>query len=86
ARQTDGGEEPYAPFGAGARGSAPTAVSDKPELSTEQAFARIATALERCDKALTPDVLDHFTDVSPKTRQRFLTALKSLSSKAAALK
>lgn len=86
ARQTEGGEEAYAPFGAGARSPAPTAVADKPQPSTEQTFSRIAAALERCDKALTPDVLDHFADVTPGTRKRFLTALKSLKSKTAALK
>ncbi|MEZ6053238.1 MAG: hypothetical protein R3B91_22205 [Planctomycetaceae bacterium] len=83
ARETEGA---YAPFGEGARGNAPTAVADKPKPSTEQTFLRLTSALERCDKVLTPDVLDHFNDVSPKTRKRFLTALRNLSSKTAGLK
>ena len=83
ARETEGN---YAPFGEGARGTAPTAVADKPKPSTEQTFARLASALERVDKTLTPDVLDHFKDVSPKVRQRFQAALKNLSSKTAGLK
>ncbi len=85
ARETEGSEGAYAPFGQGARGSGPTAVAEKPQPSTEQTFNRIASALERCNKALTPDVLDHFTDINPKTRKRFLEALKNLTSKTAGL-
>lgn len=86
ARETEGSEDAYAPFGAGARGNAPTAVADKPQASVEQTYSRLASALERCDKALTPDILDHFEDVTPGTRKRFLTALKNLKSKTAGLK
>jgi len=85
ARETDGANEAYAPFGKDARGNAPTAVADKPQPSTEQTVGRLAAALERCDKALTPEIIDDFADVTPKTRKRFLTALKSLKSKTAGL-
>ncbi|MEZ6052150.1 MAG: hypothetical protein R3C02_12275 [Planctomycetaceae bacterium] len=44
-------------------------MADRPKPSTEQTFLRLTSALERCDKVLTPDVLDHFNDVSPQNPQ-----------------
>jgi hypothetical protein len=79
-------ETPYAPFGKEARGSAPTAVADRPKKSSEMVFRTLAGALEKCDKALTPATLEEFTSVTPETRKRFLTALKNLTSKTAGLK
>jgi hypothetical protein len=79
-------EAPYTPFGKDARGAAPTAVADKPRKSTEMVFRSLAGALDKCDKALTPAVLEDFTSVPPEIRKRFLTALKNLSSKTAGLK
>jgi hypothetical protein len=81
-----GDESPYAPFGKEARGAAPTAETDKPKKSTEDVFRSLAGTLEKCDKALTPAVLEDFTSITPETRKRFLTALKNLSSKTAGLK
>lgn len=79
-------ETPYAPFGKDARGAAPAAVSGKPQKSTETVFRMLAGALEKCDKSLTPAVLEDFTAATPETRKRFLTALKNLTSKTAGLK
>jgi hypothetical protein len=81
-----GDEAPYAPFGKEARGSAMTAEADRPKKSSEMVFRSLTGALERCDKALTPAVLEDFASVPPETRKRFLTALKNLSSKTAGLK
>lgn len=79
-------EEPYSPFGKDARGSAPTATVDKPTKSTEAVLRSLAGAMEKCDKALTPAVLEDFSSVDPDIRKRFLKALKNLSSKTAGLK
>jgi len=78
-------DEPYSPFGKDARGSAPTAVADKPKKSTEAVLKSLTAALEKCDKALTPAVLEDFATVPPEVRKRFLTAIKNLSSKTAGL-
>jgi hypothetical protein len=86
ARQA-GDESDYAPFGKGARGSAPTEAGKQgAELSSEQVFKRLAAALEKCDQALTPSVLEDFGELPVALQQRFLKAVKSLSGKAAGLK
>lgn len=79
-------EQPYSPFGKDARGEAPTEASQKPKKSTEAVLRSLAGALEKCDKALTPEILEDFTGVSPETRKRFLTALENLASKTAGLR
>lgn len=79
-------EPPYSPFGKEARGPAPTAVADKPQKSAEAVLRSLAGAMEKCDKALTPAVLEDFQSVSAETRNRFLRAIKNLSAKTAGLK
>ena len=78
-------EQPYSPFGKDARGSAPTGSADKPKKSTEAVLKSLAGAVEKCDKALTPAVLEEWTNVPPDVRKRFLTAVRNLSSKTAGL-
>ena len=78
-------EQPYSPFGKDARGAAPTGTADKPKKSTEAVLKSLAGAMEKCDRALTPAVLEDWTNVSPEIRKRFLTAVRNLSSKTAGL-
>jgi hypothetical protein len=85
--EAPGGDD-YAPFGSAARGSAPTETdtSERPEASAETILKRVATALERCDAALTPDVLEAFGQAPIKVRRRILKAVADLQSKTAGLK
>lgn len=78
-------EQPYSPFGKDARGPAPTEATDKPKKSTEAILRMLAGTLEKCDKALTPAVLEDFAAGSPETRKRFLSAVRNLASKTAGL-
>jgi hypothetical protein len=77
----------YAPFGSAARGAAPSesASADRAEASAETILKRIATALERCDAALTPDVLEVFSQAPVKLRRRILKAIQDLTAKTAGL-
>jgi len=81
ARQA-GEPEEYAPFGKGARGPAAEASSRSAAVSTEQNIKRITAALEKCNSTLTPAVLEDFADLPMSLQQRFLKAVKDLSSKA----
>lgn len=85
--ESPGGDD-YAPFGSAARGPAPTegSTSDRPEASAETVLKRVATALERCDAALTPDVLEAFGEAPVKVRRRILKAVADLQSKTAGLR
>jgi hypothetical protein len=78
-------EQPYSPFGKDARGPAPTGAADKPKKSSEAVLKSLAGALEKCDKALTPAVLEDWPSVAPELRKRFLTAVRNVSSKTAGL-
>jgi hypothetical protein len=81
-----GNAEEYAPFGKNARGpAAEEAGKHGSDPSTEQVFKRLTAALEKCDQALTPGVLEEFADVPVSVQQRFLKAINSLSGKAAGL-
>jgi hypothetical protein len=79
-------EQPYSPFGKDARGPAPGETGSKPARSTDAVLRSLAAALEKCDKAMTPAVLEDFPQASAEIRKRFLTAIKSLSLKSAGLK
>lgn len=87
AREAGTGDD-YAPFGSTARGAAPSqpAGQDRSETSAETILKRIATALERCDAALTPEVLEGFTAAPVKLRRRILKAIEDLTAKTAGLK
>lgn len=79
----------YAPFGKGARGRAgegETAIAGREAPSAEHVLKRIITALERCDAALTPSVLEQFPSAPVKQRRRLLAAIEGLNSKAAGLR
>ncbi|MBX3444890.1 MAG: hypothetical protein KF774_20990 [Planctomyces sp.] len=81
----EAGEE-YAPFGKDARGPAPAegrAGSSAP--SAEQIFKRLTAALEKCDQALTPAILESFSELPIQVQQRFRKAVDSLASKTAGL-
>ena len=54
--------------------------------NTRDETKRVATALERCDAALTPDVLEAFGQAPVKVRRRILKAVADLQSKTAGLK
>lgn len=76
----------YAPFGSAARGAAPAEpAADRAEAPAETVLKRIATALERCDSALTPEVLEAFSQAPVKVRRRILKAIQDLSAKTAGL-
>lgn len=79
-------EEAYAPFGKSARGEAAGKTSESSPPSAEHALKRIANALERCDAALTPEVLDSWNDAPVKVRQRILDAIDNLRSKTAGVR
>jgi len=84
ARQA-GEPEEYAPFGKHARGPAVEGGAKSAAPSTEQSLKRITAALEKCNSTLTPAVLEEFRDLPVSLQQRFLKAVKDLSSKAAGL-
>ncbi len=86
ARETGADGDDYAPFGNTARGAAPTSEAGKPRQSTEAILQSLTRALERHDKALTPEVIEGFADVTAETRQRFRTAMKNIAAKTASLK
>ncbi|MCA9032478.1 MAG: hypothetical protein KDA66_16795 [Planctomycetaceae bacterium] len=75
------GGDDYAPFNAGARGSAPSEDKTQQEVTTEQIIKRACAALERCDASLTPAVLDEYSELSFSLQQRFRNALTNLQSK-----
>ncbi len=86
ARETEGVADDYAPFGKAARGPAAKPAGDKPSQSAEQIILSLARALERHDKALTPEVIEGFSDITAPTRQRYRTAMKNIAAKTAVLK
>lgn len=79
-------ESGYAPFGKSARGDASGKTSSATDTSSEHALKRIANALERCDAALTPDVLQGWNEAPVKVRQRILDAIDNLRSKTAGVR
>lgn len=86
ARSTDG-ESEYTPFGTGARGSAPAESAPEVDAPVRPlvAFKKIASALERLDKQLTPAVLAASNEVPDDVRERLLKAFESVSEKVAEL-
>lgn len=86
AARESGSDEGYAPFGKSARGDFTEKASEHAPPSAEQALKRIANALERCDAALTPDVLQSWNDAPVKVRQRIQDAIDNLRSKTAGVR
>ncbi len=59
--------------------------ADQSGPSVEQMIKRMTGTLERINKALTPDVLEQFSALPAKSRQRFVSALSDLNSTVAPL-
>lgn len=80
----------YAPFRADAVKPPREILDDvpgsQPSVSVEQTVKRLATMLERCAKAITPDVKRQFHQLPEKVRIRFLAAMQDLRERASDLK
>lgn len=93
ARDSSGSEAEYSPYRQGATTPPPearedgvgVAVAPKPQVSAEQLFKRMASTMERMNKALTPEVIDDVHNLPEKLRNRFLKALSELNTKTAKL-
>lgn len=85
ARATEGDD--YAPFSKGARGAAPGETTPETEAPVRPlaAFKKVASALERLDKQLTPAVLAAAEEIPDDVRQRVLEAFERVSAKVAEL-
>ncbi|SFI19412.1 hypothetical protein [Planctomicrobium piriforme] len=84
AREAGHGE--YAPFGKGARGSAPGAEAPQREaLSPEQVVKKVVVTLERAVAALSPSVLESFSELPLPLQQRLLDAVENLQARTAGL-
>ena len=87
--QPAGGE--YTPFRKEARGVPATekdsdvAVVERPQPSPDQVIRRLTVALERCNNALTPEVMQEFSKLPDDIKQRFTKATKKLLVKAGKL-
>ncbi|MDA0835314.1 MAG: hypothetical protein O2955_21460 [Planctomycetota bacterium] len=77
--------EAYAPFRQGAttppskEGSSGTATANSPINATEQTIRKVTTAIERCTKSLTPDVIRMFPRLPEKVRQRLISSYEDLA-------
>ncbi len=77
---------PYAPFGKGARGPAPGEErAPREELSPEQVLKKTVQMLERAVNALTPEVLESFSEMPISLQQRLLDAVENLQARTAGL-
>ena len=81
----------YAPYRTGAITPPPREVLDEipgsqPSVSVEQSVKRLAIMLERCAKAITPEVQRNFSHLPEKVRTRFLASMKDLRERTAELK
>lgn len=81
------GRDDYAPFGKGARGPAPSDEDrEKTDAPTEQVAKRVVSTLEKCNQALTPEVLEDFESLPMAIQQRLFNAIDNLASKVAGLR
>ncbi|MFM9960612.1 MAG: hypothetical protein ACKV2Q_05245 [Planctomycetaceae bacterium] len=80
----------YSPFRTGAVKPPPEVFEDVPgggpPVGVEQSIKRLATMLERCAKAITPDVQRQFGKLPEKVRVRFVAAVRELRERTADLK
>ena len=81
----------YAPYRTGATKPPTREVLDEvpgsmPSVSTEQSVKRLSVMIERCAKAITPDVQRNFSQLPEKVRTRFLASLMELRERTAELK
>lgn len=90
ARELDPLGDNYAPFHSGAIQPPPKESSPRPAstevMTPEQLAKRLSSTIERCNKAITDDVLDQLSDLPVKLRQRLITAVNELQEKLAGLK
>lgn len=80
----------YAPYKTGAT-KPPREVLDEipdsqPSVSVEQSVKRLSVMLERCAKAITPEVQRNFSQLPEKVRTRFLASLMDLRERTAEMK
>jgi hypothetical protein len=78
----------YAPFGKGARGGAPGEgeSSSRAAVSAEQIVKRITSAIEKCDAAISPAVIEEFGSLPIALQQRLINAVDNLTAKVAGLR
>ncbi len=78
----------YAPFGKGARGPAPAEGADRDRTAppVEQIAKRVVSTLEKCNQALSPEVLEDFSSLPMALQQRLLNVVDNLLSKVAGLR
>ncbi len=88
ARESSGDD--YAPFGKGARGSAPGSEDEsgpsRAAVAVDQIVKRITSAIEKCDAAITPEVIGEFGTLPITLQQRLINAVDNLVSKVAGLR
>ena len=88
ARELDplGGDN-YAPFHAGAVSPPPSESAERPTqaevISPEQLAKRICSTIERCNKALSDDIVEQLEQLPPKLIDRLKTAVEELMAKLA---
>lgn len=85
ARETQGD---YAPFGKNARGPAPGEDHGETRTAppTEQIAKRVVTTLEKCNQALSPEILEDLAEMPLALQQRLINAIDNLASKVAGLR
>lgn len=78
----------YAPFGKGARGPAPGEESGEVRAAapTEQIAKRVVSTLEKCNQALSPEILEDLGELPLALQQRLINAIDNLASKVAGLR
>jgi len=91
-REVDGsGGDTYSPFRQGAmtppkkEESSAVAVAPRPQPSAEQIIKKMTASLEKCEKALSPQVLAGFPKLNEELRSQFITAVEELSAKVSEL-
>lgn len=88
ARESEG---EYSPFRKGAASPGPaespgeTAVAERPEAAAERLVKRLATALERVNRSLTPEMVAAIEELPAESRRRFVEAMEELNEKAGRL-
>lgn len=85
ARETQGD---YAPYGKGARGPAPGDESESVRTAppSEQIAKRVVSTLEKCNQALSPEILEDLGQMPLALQQRLINAVDNLASKVAGLR
>lgn len=79
------GRDDYAPFGKGARGPAPEEDENRVRTAppVEQIAKRVVSTLEKCNQALSPEVIEDMTSLPFALQQRLINAIDNLAAKVA---